>query len=163
MPPASLLRPVAARWVAFFVFWVLLAGGADPLLGAAAAAAATGVSLRLLPAGQNRIDALALCRFTLRFLGQSVGAGIDVARRSLDPALPLAPGLVRYASALPPGAARNLFTSVASLVPGTLPIGPDTTGALLIHCLDARQPVAALLAEEEALLRRVIGRMAGDG
>ena len=37
----------------------------------------------------------------------------------------------------------------------------DDNGALLIHCLDVGQPVAAQLAAEEALLARVIG--AGTG
>jgi multicomponent Na+:H+ antiporter subunit E len=87
----------------------------------------------------------------------------DVARRALDPALPLNPGFVRYPVGLPPGPARNTFTTMMSLLPGTVPIGPDQSGALVVHCLDIRQPVAEQLAAEEAVLVRVLGGVPGDG
>jgi hypothetical protein len=38
-----------------------------------------------------------------------------------------------------------------------LPAGSDENGALLVHCLDVGQPVAANLAREEALFSRAIG------
>ena len=90
-------------------------------------------------------------------------AGADVARRALDPKLPLDPGFMRYPSGLPPGTARNAFTALMSLLPGTVPVGSDQNGALVIHCLDVRQPVAAQLAAEEALLVRIIGGAPGNG
>lgn len=46
---------------------------------------------------------------------------------------------------------------LASLVPGTLPAGLDGGGAMLVHCLDVGQPVAAQLAIDEALLARAVG------
>jgi multicomponent Na+:H+ antiporter subunit E len=46
-------------------------------------------------------------------------------------------------------------------MPGTLPVGTDADGALVYHCLDLDQPVAAALAREEALLARV--RETDDG
>ena len=59
----------------------------------------------------------------VRFLGQSVVAGVDVARRALDPRLPLPPGLCDLSVGLPPGPARNMFTTLMSLLPGTVPTG----------------------------------------
>jgi multicomponent Na+:H+ antiporter subunit E len=97
----------------------------------------------------------------LRFLCQSVVAGVDVARRALDPRLPLNPGFVLYAVRLPPGPRRNTFTALMSLLPGTVPTG-SAEGGLLIHCLDVGQPVAAQLAEEEALFARVVEDLQGD-
>jgi multicomponent Na+:H+ antiporter subunit E len=158
-------RPTAVRALGFFAVWVALSGGgADDLLpGIVAALAATWTSLRLLPPGTARPQPGALAEFALRFLVQSVLAGADVARRALDPRLPLRPGFVRYPVALPPGARRNIFTTLTSLLPGTLPLGADEGGGLVIHCLDTRQPVAAQLAAEEAMLVRVVGAGSGDG
>ena len=42
-------------------------------------------------------------------------------------------------------------------MPGTLPTGTDEQGALLVHCLDTSQPVAANLAAEERLFIRAFG------
>ena len=42
-------------------------------------------------------------------------------------------------------------------MPGTLPTGTDEQGALLVHCLDRGQPVAANLAAEERLFIRAVG------
>jgi multicomponent Na+:H+ antiporter subunit E len=159
------LRPALARAVGFFALWVVLSGGGsiDFLPGIIAALAAAWASLRLLPAGTGRPDPLAFGKFALRFLGQSVLAGADVARRAFDPALPLDPGFVAYATGLPPGPARNLFTALMSLLPGTVPLAVDASGALAIHCLDRTQPVPAQLAAEEALLVQVIGRTPRHG
>jgi hypothetical protein len=38
-----------------------------------------------------------------------------------------------------------------------LPVGVDNSHALLIHCLDTSQPVAANLAAEEAMFARIAG------
>jgi len=99
----------------------------------------------------------------LRFLQDSLVAGADVARRALDPKLPLRPGFVLHTVGLPPGAARNMFTTLMSLLPGTVPTGSDERGRILIHCLDVEQPVAAQLAAAEALFVRVVGEARGDG
>jgi multicomponent Na+:H+ antiporter subunit E len=64
---------------------------------------------------------------------------------------------------LPPGAARNLFATLMSLLPGTVPTGSDERGGILIHCLDVEQPVVAQLAVEEALFVRAIGQVSSDG
>jgi multicomponent Na+:H+ antiporter subunit E len=139
------------------------AAAGDLLPGIVAALAATWTSLQLLPPGTARLQPRALTEFALRFLLQSILAGIDVARRALDPRLPLRPGFVRYPTGLPIGARRNTFTTVTSLLPGTLPVGADARGAVVIHCLDTGQSVAAQLAAEEAMLVRVIGAASGDG
>ena len=89
----------------------------------------------------------------LRFLRQSIVAGADVARRALDPRLPLRPGVIAYPVQLEPGATRNTFCTLSSLLPGTLPAGSD---ALLVHCLDIGEPIVAQLTEEERLLVRAV-------
>jgi multicomponent Na+:H+ antiporter subunit E len=153
------------RAVGFFVLWVVLTGGnpADLGAGAVAALAATWASASLLPPGTNRVQPVALIGLTLRFLRQSVVAGVDVAWRALDPRLPLHPGFVVYPVGLSRGPARNMFATLMSLLPGTVPTGSDEKGGLLIHCLDAAQPVSAQLAAEEAVFARVIGEARSGG
>jgi multicomponent Na+:H+ antiporter subunit E len=56
-----------------------------------------------------------------------------------------------------------MFTALMSLLPGTVPTGSAERGDLLIHCLDVGQPVAAQLAEEEALFARVAEDSHRDG
>jgi multicomponent Na+:H+ antiporter subunit E len=144
------------RAAGFVGLWLVLAGPdtEDLPVGIFAAAVATWASIRLLPAGPSRLAPLALAAAVLRTLGQSVVAGIDIALRALDPRLPLRPGFVVYPARLPPGPARNVFCALASLAPGTLPAGVDADGAIMVHCLDSGQPVAAQLAAEEQRLCR---------
>ena len=148
----------------FLVFWVIIAGTepVDLLFGAPAALIVTWASLQLLPPGTRRLRVVALARLVPRFLYQSIGAGVDVAWRALDPRLPLQPGFVTYRPRLPPGAALSAFCTVTSLLPGTLPSGTDESGRLMIHCLDKDQPIANQLATEEALLMEALGYGSGN-
>ena len=148
------------RAVGFFALWIMLTGSnaADLVAGAVAAVGATWASMRLLSPNAGSVRPVALAWFALRFLRQSVIAGVDVARRAFDPRLPLHPGFVVYPVGLPRGPARNMFTTLMSLLPGTVPTGSDQGGGLLIHCLDIEQPLAAQLAAEEALFAKVVGR-----
>jgi multicomponent Na+:H+ antiporter subunit E len=98
-----------------------------------------------------------LAALALRFVRQSVVSGAEVAWRALNPRLQLRPGFAIYPLHLPPGGARSAFCALSSLLPGTLPTGTDENGALLVHCLDVDQPIAAILAAEEALFIRVLG------
>jgi multicomponent Na+:H+ antiporter subunit E len=164
------MRAATARGAGLFGFWLLLArpgGGAGPavdwgaslaadlLVGLLATAAATWVSLRLLPPAPGRLRWPALLRFVLHFLWQSVVSGVDVARRAFAPSLPLKLGFLAYPVRLPTGTGRAAFGAVTSLMPGTLPVGTDADGALVYHCLDLGQPVAANLARDESMLARL--------
>jgi multicomponent Na+:H+ antiporter subunit E len=153
------LRSVAWRAVAFSALWLILSG-ADPgglPAGVIAVMAATWSSLRLLPPSGLRLSRVATAHLMLRFLAQSVVAGMDVARRALDPRLPLQPGFIAYPVRLARGAARNTFCTLSSLLPGTLPVRTDERDALVVHCLDTGEPIERQLGAEEALLTRVMG------
>jgi multicomponent Na+:H+ antiporter subunit E len=152
-------RTVVVRGISLLVVWILIAGPglSDLRVGIAAAALATWVSLILRPPVIERIRFVPLIRLAVRLLFDSVLAGSDIARRALDPRLPLNPGLIRYGFALAPGPVRAVFSTITCLVPGTLSVGPAPDGALLVHCLDVTQPVAAGLARDEAALLVVLG------
>jgi len=147
----------ASRAAWFGCLWLVLSGThvSDIPAAAAAVAAATWTSLRLLEPNAWRRSPRAIVQLLLLFLYQSIVAGADVARRALDPRLPLRPGFVAYPTGLPRGLRRNVFTTLTSLLPGTVPTG-ELEGQILYHCLDVEQPVLAELAEEEAALVRAL-------
>ncbi|MCI0598836.1 MAG: Na+/H+ antiporter subunit E [Beijerinckiaceae bacterium] len=156
---SAMVRGSFARVAGFFGFWLILScySPSDLPVGVPAAAAATWVSLRLFPPGQWTLRPASLAGLVLRFLRQSIVAGIDVAWRALDPRLPLRPGFIVYPTNLPPGEMRNVFCTMTSLLPGTLPSGPDSSLGIAIHCLDIEQEVNAQLAVEEALFVQAFG------
>jgi len=150
---------VLLRAVGFLALWLVLAGAhlADIPAAVVAVGLATWVSLRLSPPSARGISLAGLAGLLVRFPGQSLVAGIDVARRAFSPAVPLNVGTVGYTPRLPPGPARDAFTAYASLMPGTLPLPTEDGSAFLIHCLDRDQPAAAQLAEDEARFMRMLG------
>jgi multicomponent Na+:H+ antiporter subunit E len=154
-----------ARAAGFLALWLVIAGAdtSDHAVGLVTAAAAAWASLRLLPPKPGRVRPVALAELSLRFLGQSVVAGTDVAWRALDPSLPLRPGFVRCPIRSAPGPARSAFCALSSLLPGTLPVGSDHGGTLLMHCLDVGQPVPAQMAAAEARFLRVLGGAPSGG
>lgn len=147
------------RAALFFIFWLMIAGydAADLPVGAAAAAAATWSSLRLLRPSRVRLRLRPLASFGLHFLGQSVRSGVQVAWLAFQPSMAIRPGFIAYRTGLRSASTRSAFCALSSLLPGSLPTGSDEQNALLIHCLDVDQPVAANLAAEEALFSRMIG------
>jgi multicomponent Na+:H+ antiporter subunit E len=165
-PRSRAWRATLVRGVAYFLVWMIMAGGqaGDVAPGLGAAVLATWISLVLLPPDPAlaHIRPLAVLRLAVRFIWTSVVAGLDIARRAFSPSLPLEPGYHHYPVGLPPGTSRNLFTSVTSLMPGTLPAGTDESGRLIYHCLDVGQPVLQELANEEAQLVAALGVAPGD-
>jgi multicomponent Na+:H+ antiporter subunit E len=152
--PAVLLRAGG-----FLALWLVLAGVSVADLPAAAVAvvAATWASLSLSPPAGPGISLPDLAMLVLRFPGQSLLAGIDVAMRVFDPRLPLNVDIIAYTPRLPEGPARDAFTAYASLMPGTVPVTADAGGDILIHCLDVTQPVAQQMAQEEDRFIRMLG------
>ena len=146
------------RWLGFLCLWLVLYGSdvTGLLVGAATAAAASWTSLRLLPPAGRWPRPVVLAKLVARFLWQSAVAGLDVAWRALDPALPLRPGFVRCPILLAPGSARSAFCTFSSLLPGTLVAGSEP-GALRVHCLDLDQDVPAQMRREEAAFVAAVG------
>jgi len=119
--------------------------------------AATWASLAFLPCSDSRPRLYAWVRLIVRIPFQALVAGVDVARRALDPALPLRPGFVAYSTRLPEGTAQHALAALAALQPGSVPVRSNAEGIFDIHCLDTRLPVAATLEVEEARLRDALG------
>lgn len=145
----------ARRAVLYLGLWLVLAGP-DPKglpFGLLAAGLATWASLALLPPGAMPRPLPAL-RLAGRVVTETLLAGIDVARRAFDPALPLRPGVIIHDLRLPPGPARDAFRAMASLQPGALPVGLEEADRLAVHVLDTELSVARDLAAAEELFVR---------
>lgn len=147
------------RWIWLLGFWVLLIGigWIDLIAGGLAAGLATWASLLLLQPSKHHTQYTALLKLAGRFVYESVLGGADVAYRAFHPKLPLHTGFIRYPVQLPAGSACNIFTAFTSALPGTLPVGTDAQGALVYHCLDTNQPIAAQMSIDEQLLSCAIG------
>lgn len=146
------------RAIGYFLLWLLLMPSgkpADLVFGALSAVAATLLSLRLFAPLHGRLHIGSMLMLVPHFIWQSILGGIDVARRALDPALPLQPGFIACPLDFPEGLARNTFAVFTSLMPGTVPCGEEN-GVLIYHCIDIRQPVVKQLWAEEKLLARAI-------
>jgi multicomponent Na+:H+ antiporter subunit E len=154
----QVVGPAITRATFFFAFWLAISGWktADLPVGLLATAAATWANLVLLPPEGARLRFGALTALALSFFRGSVLAGFHVAKRALSPQLDLRRGFVTVPLRLPPGNARNAFCALASLLPGTLPVGMDEY-SLLVHGLDIDQPIVQDLAKQEAQFMRMLG------
>lgn len=151
------LASLLTRSAGFLALWFVLIGTApkDLPVGVIAAAAAACASQRFWPA-TGTISWLGLLRFAIRFLPQSMVAGVDVARRAFSPGPMLVPGFITWRTVLPAGVARRALCAVMSLQPGKLPVAAEPDGTLLVHCLDLRGPILAEIRADEAAFRRVL-------
>jgi len=149
---------VLVRALLYFGIWIVVDQSAKPanlVIGVLASAAATWVSMRLLPPAGGRVRLAVLLALLPRFLWQSLVAGVDVARRAFSPRLPLAPGFVDYPVRLPRSSARNAFELISSLMPGSVPTA-ETEATIEYHCLDTQQAVIGQLAAEEQAYARAL-------
>jgi len=89
--------------------------------------------------GQGRLfkRAVAFKIFIFNFFIEMAVANIDVARRVIDPRLPIKPGIIKYKMKVKNSFARVLLANSITLTPGTLSIemNDDT---LYIHCIDVK-------------------------
>jgi multicomponent Na+:H+ antiporter subunit E len=89
-------------------------------MGVPIVAAATIGSLVASPPRRIALRLRPLTVLVGTFLYGSLRGGWDVSRRALSPTLPVSPVLVQYRTRLDSGAAQKVFTSLVTLMPGTL-------------------------------------------
>ena len=135
--------------------WIVLAGAEAKALavGAVAVPVATWLSFRLLPLRQHLV-LWRLARHVPAFLGGSLLGGLDVARRALSPAMPLAPGWVEVPVRLRDGG-RVAMGAELSLMPGTLAAGARGD-RLLVHLLDTEAGFERAIPRKEAAIAAMI-------
>ena len=131
------------------VVWLLLSGHYEPLLlafGAASCALACFIARRF-DGAERESHALPLTwrlpAYWLWLLGEIVKANIDVARRVVDPRLPIDPRLFEVEATQRTDLGRVIFANSITLTPGTISVdvGADR---ILVHAL-SREGAEALL------------------
>jgi multicomponent Na+:H+ antiporter subunit E len=154
----GVITSVFVRGSLLALLWLGLTGGdlRYPLLAIVVIAGATAASVALVPRGSHGWRLIGAVRFVPLFVRQSVLGGIDVARRALAPARPIAPDFVEYRLRLPAGAPQTLFTAVVSLLPGTLSTELGD-GMLIVHVLDRRMDTQRTLGDLERRVADLYG------
>lgn len=142
-------------------WWALTDGDPAGLpLGApiVLAAIASSVALAAPPSTTTtpRWRLLGALRLGLAFVLGSVLGGIDVARRAVMPRLSLSPAMIEHPLRLPAGEARNFYTALLCLMPGTLSAHVDED-LLVVHTLDDGHDVAATLSAFEQRVAAALG------
>lgn len=93
------------------------------------------------------------------FIAELFIGGWDVARRALDPRLPIAPQWVEYRMVSEEPRVQLLLSAMVGLLPGTL--AADFQGQTLhMHALDHRQDWHATVARLERKLERLLKKSA---
>jgi multicomponent Na+:H+ antiporter subunit E len=142
------------RLLLFTLLWLVVSGGAPGswTIGVPAIAAATAASIALRstrPGIRRRVPPPgAIARFAAFFLWQSMRGGIDVARRAVDPRLPISPGFADLVTKVPAGLARVFVVDVVSLLPGTLSVSLEDD-RLRLHVIDTGMDTERALRQVE--------------
>jgi multicomponent Na+:H+ antiporter subunit E len=153
--PSRLSAYLLRLGVLLAVWWILSGSHSDWWFGLPLAIVAAWVSLWLTPPDLFLLRPQRIPHFAAFFLWQSLLAGWDVAKRTLSPALPLHPEILRLPMTLPPGTPTWWLMLTISLLPGTLSVRLHQDGILEVHCLDSRLDVAGSVLETEAQLARL--------
>jgi multicomponent Na+:H+ antiporter subunit E len=156
--PGGRVRRFLIHWLPLALLWWVLVGARWDSWGVGAPvtllAAAASLGLSDERRGNWRLRGmLGLASF---FLRRSLVGGIDVARRSLHPRLPIDPQNVEFPLSLPAGTSRVVFMGMLNLLPGTVTV--DLCGdTLLVHVIDAQQPAPRQLRELEKHVAAAFG------
>lgn len=141
-------RLALLQFVALVAFWVALSWRLDPVylaMGVASAAVITIASQRLTAtyvhgdrpsprASHLPVLAWRFVAYGVWLLGRMVVAGVQIARMTLSPSMPIDPVELRFRTGLQSPLARAVFANSITLVPGTLTV--DLEGdEVLVHAL----------------------------
>ncbi len=146
------------RLVAISTFWLALTGGAMDALyhGAPAVLLATWISLALYPTTQPGIRLWWAVLYVPHLLLRGFWGGLDVARRVLDPRLPVRPGWRRVPLLTNIAEVNAVLGGVVSVLPGSLAAG-IRSGALEVHVVDTEDFDTRILETEERRVLRLFG------
>lgn len=161
-----LLRTALWRGLLLLFGWWALTGGdlSGFAFGVCVVVLATLASVVSSPpsATRTRVRPAAIAVLVAAFVLGSVRGGWDVAKRALSPRVKLSPTLIRYFMCLERGPARDVFTTMVALMPGTFPAGVDGR-ELLVHVLFARPEAAREELEQlEARVAAAFGLQRSD-
>ncbi|MBT9130124.1 MAG: Na(+)/H(+) antiporter subunit E [Syntrophomonadaceae bacterium] len=160
------LRNSLPVFLILFAFWILLSGRSDGFhltAGALSSLLVTLFSRKLLldkptDRGSIAIEVLRIIRYSVWLIYQIIISGIDVAKRTLKPVMPIYPGIIKCKLSLKSDIALTLLANSITLTPGTMTV--DISGdEIFIHCLEIEDEQK--LIESEMNFENHIKRMLG--
>lgn len=151
-------------FIVLFGFWVFLSGRLDVMhlsLGIICSFIVALYSHDLFIRGSGSIIGRAgiLIRFIkygFWLIYQIFIANIDVARRVLDPKMPISPGIIKFSSRLKSDIALTTLATSITLTPGTLTMD-IIDGDYYIHCLATEYGEGLLKGDFEKHMEHVFG------
>lgn len=149
-----------AALLCLFVAWTGV-GWEELSFGVVGAVLAALVVHRFRREDAGRFHPLGFARFLPYFLQVSIRGGIDVARRSFAPSMPLKPGFVDFGLRVnAAGPAAVFFAAVISLIPGTLcAVLDDERGCVCVHVIDVGSDYDGELRRLEERVGAIFGEM----
>ncbi|MBA5941926.1 MAG: Na+/H+ antiporter subunit E [Methanophagales archaeon] len=149
-----------------FGFWVVLSGHLDVIklsMGIICSILVALYSHDLLFKDTGSKGRIGRTRIFLRFIAyifwlliQIFIANIDVARRVLDPRMPISPEIIKFKSELKSDLALTTLATSITLTPGTLTID-IIDGYFYIHCLSIESGEQLLKGDFERHMEHVFG------
>jgi multicomponent Na+:H+ antiporter subunit E len=140
------------------IWWILTGGVAYSwLVGVPAVLLSTVLSVALQSPSPGHFRLSALVAFIPYFLMHSLRGGLDVAWRSCDPRLPIAPAMCKYSFRLPDhDSSRAFFAGTLNLLPGTL-TAEMHDDHLVVHLLTTGHDIIPRLVRLEERVGRLFG------
>ena len=164
--PNDSIRARLVLFVVCFGFWLLLSWPVSPLSGnlligdiAVGIVAAGLVAMVMKDLMTSRFERLLQparyfwAAVYLPVFGYYVVlASFDVMYRTLHPAMPIRPGIVKVKTNLQSESARTALASSITLTPGTLSVDINEDGILYVHWINVQSE------EQEAASQQILGR-----
>ncbi len=139
----KLLRFAATAVISFVIYLLLTASVGLPeiLFGIGVALIAAGLVGKYLPIRIGALNPVRIVKAIIYlpvFLWKMIEANIKLALVVLNPALPIAPSIVKGKTKLASGEGKLMLTSSITLTPGTLSV--DVQGdEVFVHCVTAKE------------------------
>ncbi|EFV92538.1 MAG: Na+/H+ antiporter subunit E [Dietzia sp.] len=152
----------AGRFLGLLLLWWVMAGGdaAYWYYGLGAAAAATALSIRLVPparrSGEQRGRPWEIPGLIAWFVWSALRGGIDVARRAFTPSMPIAPHVTRVPIEVRHPGGRRLALWMVNLMPGSLVVDEGAEWADL-HILSDDLDTETAWRELSRRISRIVG------
>ena len=146
-----------------FGVWLLWSGHTEPLLislGAVSTVSVVAVCRRMGLIDEEAVPLglpLRAPLFLPWLLWQVVKSNVDVARRILDPRLPIRPELIRVKAGQRDDLGRTIHANCITLTPGTVSVGVEG-GEIIVHALTREAARGLQTGEMDRRVTRFEGR-----
>jgi len=159
-----ILKKFISLSIVMFIIWLLMAGfdANEMILGGLVCVTLAYVLTNYLDISFNLLAipkiALFLITYIPTLLFELIKANIDVAKRVLNPSLPINPGIVKVPTQIKNEYGRLILANSITLTPGTISLDADDEG-IYVHWIDIKGEDASDYQKEislsfESILRR---------